>query len=118
MYCDRTQAQRDTAVKSFREGAFRILVATDVVSRGLDIPHIAHVINYDLPMVPEDYVHRIGRTARAGASGQAVCLLTQNDVPMWRRIARMYNYDVGHLATMPKEAFNGNKGGKQRPGPA
>ncbi|MCX6128498.1 MAG: DEAD/DEAH box helicase, partial [Proteobacteria bacterium] len=67
LHGDRTQSQRDAAIKGFRTGTFRILVATDIAARGLDIPHIAHVINYDLPQSPEDYVHRIGRTARAGA---------------------------------------------------
>jgi superfamily II DNA/RNA helicase len=90
---DRTQSQRDAAIKGFRGGAFRILVATDIAARGLDIPHIAHVINYDLPQSPEDYVHRIGRTARAGAEGEAICLLVPEDQGQWRRIARLYMKD-------------------------
>ena len=85
----RTQGQRNAAVEGFRDGKFRILVATDIAARGIDIPHIAHVINYDLPQVPEDYIHRIGRTARAGAEGQAVSLLTPEDKPQWREISRL-----------------------------
>jgi superfamily II DNA/RNA helicase len=85
----RTQGQRNTAIAGFREGRFRILVATDIAARGIDISHIAHVINYDLPQVPEDYVHRVGRTARAGAEGQAVSLITPEDRPQWREISRL-----------------------------
>ncbi len=85
----RTQGQRTAAVEGFRDGRFRILVATDIAARGIDIPHIAHVINYDLPQVPEDYIHRIGRTARAGAEGQAISLVTPEDKPQWREISRL-----------------------------
>jgi ATP-dependent RNA helicase DeaD len=88
---DRTQGQRNQAIKSFREGKFRILVATDIVARGLDIPHIQHVINYDLPSSPEDYIHRIGRTARAGAAGRALVLLVPDDQYQWVRINKLYN---------------------------
>ena len=69
---DLQQRRRDRVIQGFRDKKFRVLVATDVAARGLDIPHIAHVINYDMPQVPEDYIHRIGRTARAGAEGEAV----------------------------------------------
>lgn len=85
---DRSQRQRTDAIDRFRDGHFRILVATDIAARGIDISHIAHVINYDLPMVPEDYIHRIGRTARAGAQGQALSLLTPEDKSHWGEIAR------------------------------
>lgn len=85
---DRTQKQRNDAINGFRDGKFRILVATDIAARGIDISHIAHVINYDLPMVPEDYIHRIGRTARAGAGGQALSLVTPEEKSQWRDIAR------------------------------
>jgi ATP-dependent RNA helicase DeaD len=83
------QKKRDRVIQSFRDKEYRILVATDVAARGLDIPHIAHVINYDLPQCPEDYIHRIGRTARAGAEGQAVNLLTPADRDKWRAIHRL-----------------------------
>lgn len=90
LHGDRTQAQRKNAIEGFRRGDFRILVATDIASRGLDIDDIAHVINYDLPQVAEDYVHRIGRTARNGKSGQALCLLTPEDRSHWRTIKRSF----------------------------
>jgi ATP-dependent RNA helicase DeaD len=86
---DRSQGQRNMAINGFRSGQFRILVATDIAARGLDISHIAHVINYDLPQVPEDYIHRIGRTGRAGADGEAISLLTPEDKPQWREISRL-----------------------------
>ena len=86
---DRSQKQRGDAIDGFRDGKFRILVATDIAARGIDIAHIAHVINYDLPMVPEDYIHRIGRTARAGAEGQALSLITPEDTSQWRDISKM-----------------------------
>jgi ATP-dependent RNA helicase RhlE len=75
---DRAQSQREDALADFKKGVHRILVATDVAARGLHIEGVAHVINYDLPMVAEDYVHRIGRTGRAGASGLATSLVTQH----------------------------------------
>lgn len=84
----RSQKQRSVAISGFKSGKFRILVATDIAARGLDIPHIAHVINYDLPQTAEDYVHRIGRTARAGASGEALSLLTPEDKRLWLTISQ------------------------------
>lgn len=86
---DRTQGQRNSAIKGFRAGNFRIMVATDIAARGLDISHIAHVINYDLPQAAEDYIHRIGRTGRAGAAGHAVCFLTPEDKRQWKAISRL-----------------------------
>lgn len=85
---DRTQFQRRQALEGFRTGKFRILVATDVAARGLDISGIGHVINYDLPQLPEDYIHRIGRTGRNGQSGEALCLLTPDDRKIWKMINR------------------------------
>ncbi len=86
---DLKQNRRDRVIKAFRNQQYRILVATDVVSRGLDIPHIEHVVNYDLPQVAEDYIHRIGRTARAGKTGHAVCLLSPHDNGKWKEIERL-----------------------------
>ena len=85
------QNKRDRVINAFKKGVKRILVATDVAARGLDIPLIQHVINYDLPQVPEDYVHRIGRTARAGSEGCALTFLTKNDRLMWNAISRLIN---------------------------
>ncbi|HLA95605.1 MAG TPA: DEAD/DEAH box helicase [Pyrinomonadaceae bacterium] len=73
---DRSQAQREAALRSFKAGKTRVLVATDVAARGIDIDSVSHVINYDIPVVPEDYVHRIGRTGRAGNLGRAITLFT------------------------------------------
>jgi superfamily II DNA/RNA helicase len=86
---DLVQRRRDRVIQAFRSSAIRILVATDIAARGIDIPHIMHVINYDLPQCPEDYIHRIGRTARAGAEGNALCLLTSADHQKWREITRL-----------------------------
>ncbi len=83
----RTQKQRNTALSMFRAGATRVLVATDVAARGIDVNDIAHVINYDLPQQAEDYVHRIGRTGRAGLTGKAVSLVTPEDRGKWKDIS-------------------------------
>ncbi|ACC98328.1 Superfamily II DNA and RNA helicase [Elusimicrobium minutum Pei191] len=82
------QGKRNLAIKDFREEKFDILVATDVAARGLDIPHIQLVINYDLPLRAEDYIHRIGRTARAGAKGLAISFVTPNDKHLWNDIQK------------------------------
>ncbi|MEE3003755.1 MAG: DEAD/DEAH box helicase [Pseudomonadota bacterium] len=85
------QGKRSRVINSFRKNKFRILVATDVAARGLDIPHIEHVINYDLPQCPEDYIHRIGRTARAGSSGEALSFVTPATKRMWNDIDKLIN---------------------------
>ena len=87
------QSKRDRVIRGFRNGNNRILIATDVAARGLDIPVIKHVINYDLPQVPEDYIHRIGRTGRAGKDGSALTFLTNNDRSMWRSIQKLIDPD-------------------------
>jgi len=87
---DRSQSQRTQAIEGFRKGRFRILIATDIAARGIDIPHIEHVINYDLPQCSDDYIHRIGRTGRAGAGGCALALVTPEDEQQWREIRRKH----------------------------
>ncbi len=84
----RTQAQRQAALEGFRSGRHRVLVATDVVARGIDVDGVSHVINFDLPSTPEDYVHRIGRTARAGASGSALSFLAPEEYETFSAIER------------------------------
>ena len=88
---DLQQRRRDRVIRGFRDKEYRILVATDVAARGLDIPHIEHVINYDLPQCPEDYIHRIGRTARAGAKGSALSLIIPGESGKWRAIQNLMN---------------------------
>lgn len=88
---DLKQSKRDRVIGAFRAKKHRILVATDVAARGLDIDHIKHVVNYDMPHAPEDYIHRIGRTARAGAMGSAVSLISSEDKGKWRAIQRLMN---------------------------
>ena len=83
------QSKRDRVIDNFRNGKSRILIATDVAARGLDIPLIKHVINYDLPQVAEDYIHRIGRTGRAGKEGSSLTFITPNDRSMWSSISKL-----------------------------
>tara|TARA_Y100000992_G_scaffold266057_1_gene203772 strand:+ start:67 stop:1506 length:1440 start_codon:yes stop_codon:yes gene_type:complete len=85
------QSKRERVINGFRNGKYRILIATDVAARGLDIPLIQHVINYDLPQVPEDYIHRVGRTGRAGKEGSALTFLTNHDRNIWRSIQKLIN---------------------------
>ncbi len=109
---DLKQNRRDKVLKQFRNEKFRVLVATDVASRGLDIPHIKHVINYDIPQVPEDYIHRIGRTARAGKEGEALCLVTPQDGRKWHAIECLMNPE---LASKAKPRNNKPKRHRRRP---
>lgn len=88
---NKSQAARTKALAGFKKGAIRILVATDIAARGLDIDQLPHVVNFDLPHVPEDYVHRIGRTARAGASGEAVSLVSADEFKQLCDIERLIN---------------------------
>ncbi len=88
LHGDRTQQQRLQALESFRRGTHRILVATDIAARGLDVERISHVVNYDVPGCAEDYVHRVGRTARAGAEGEALTLMTPAETAQMRGIER------------------------------
>jgi ATP-dependent RNA helicase RhlE len=86
---DRSQSQREAALRSFKTGKTNVLVATDVAARGIDIDSISHVINYDIPEAPEDYVHRIGRTGRAGNKGTAITLFTIAEEHSMRAIERL-----------------------------
>ena len=86
---NKSQSQRGRVLEAFRTGAVRTLVATDIAARGIDVEGISHVINYDLPNIPESYVHRIGRTARAGAAGIAVSFCAADEVPHLRAIEKL-----------------------------
>jgi ATP-dependent RNA helicase RhlE len=94
LHGNRSQAQRNRALASFRGGRSRVMVATDIAGRGIDVDGIAHVVNFDLPNVPEDYVHRIGRTARAGATGDAISLVSPEDHPHVRGIERLIGQTI------------------------
>ncbi len=86
---NKTQNARTRALDNFKKGTIRVLVATDIAARGLDIPLLPHVINFELPNVPEDYVHRIGRTGRAGASGEAISLVSHEELEYVRGIEKL-----------------------------
>ncbi|GAB3219852.1 hypothetical protein GCM10027447_03470 [Glycomyces halotolerans] len=92
---DLGQNARERALRAFRSGKIDVLVATDVAARGIDVPDITHVINYDSPEDAESYVHRIGRTGRAGASGTAVTFLTWEDLARWKIIVKANGLDLG-----------------------
>jgi len=116
------QGRRTRVLQALRQRQLRILVATDVAARGIDVPTITHVINYGMPMKPEDYVHRIGRTGRAGRSGLAVTIAERRDIPMLRRIERYttQNIPVATIAGLEPKAPAPSNGpmrhGKPMPG--
>ena len=103
------QSKRDRVINGFRNGKSRILIATDVAARGLDIPLIQHVINYDLPQVPEDYIHRIGRTGRAGKEGSALTFITPNDRSMWNSINKLINPNFNISQNFQRRNFKNKK---------
>jgi len=100
---NKSQNARERALEQFKEGKVRVLVATDIAARGLDIEALPHVVNYDLPHVAEDYVHRIGRTGRAGVEGEAVTLVSHEDRPLMAAIERLINRKV---ESRPIEGFH------------
>lgn len=102
---DLKQGKRKRILSEFRNKDFLILIATDVASRGLDILHIEHVINYDLPQLPEDYIHRVGRTARAGGEGAAISFIAARDAKLWRDMQKL-------LGIKSEIKFNSDKEGK------
>ena len=104
------QSKRERVINNFKNGKSRILIATDVAARGLDIPLIQHVINYDLPQVPEDYIHRIGRTGRAGKEGSALTFLTPSDRSMWNSISKLIDPNF----KISREGQSRNSKGKKR----
>ncbi len=112
---DLRQNKRDKVIKQFRDGKYRILVATDIAARGLDIPHIEHVINFDLPQVADDYIHRIGRTGRNGAEGKAMNFVSSEDGAKWKAIQRLINPgEQGQYEGDGQPQRGGKSGGGQR----
>ena len=107
MHSDLEQKERDQVMLDFKNGKIDVLVATDVVSRGIDVTDIPLVINYDVPHAPEDYVHRIGRTARAENSGEAMTLVSPDDMHYWKRIERFLNPTGGESATHSGRGYSG-----------
>ncbi|MFD2441671.1 MULTISPECIES: DEAD/DEAH box helicase [Paracoccus] len=112
---NKSQGQRERALASFRAGDTKVLVATDVAARGLDIPEVAHVYNYDLPNVPENYVHRIGRTARAGRDGRAIAFCSPAEIGELRAIERAMKAKIAIVGG--EEPFEAAKI-RERGGPA
>jgi ATP-dependent RNA helicase RhlE len=104
IHADRTQPQREQALRDFKTGHTRVLVATDIAARGIDVDSISHVINYDVPLQPEDYVHRIGRTGRAGKPGRAITLVTPAEELSMRGIERLTGQRVERVYS---QAFAG-----------
>ncbi len=104
IHADRSQPQREAALRDFRDGHTRVLVATDIAARGLDVDAVSHVINYDVPAVPEDYVHRIGRTGRAGKEGKAITIVTPVDELSMRAIERLIGQPIKRIVP---EGFGG-----------
>ncbi|MCG7500840.1 DEAD/DEAH box helicase [Tenacibaculum sp. Mcav3-52] len=94
MHGNKSQGARTKALKGFKDNSIRVLVATDIAARGLDIPLLPHVINFELPNVPEDYVHRIGRTGRAGASGEAISLVAQEEEAYLKSIEKLLGQKI------------------------
>ena len=118
MHSDLTQAERDDVMFRFKSQKVSILVATDIVARGIDIDDIQLVLNYDVPHDAEDYVHRIGRTARAGAEGQAITLVSEKDQPQFRSIEKFLEKDIekrpvpSELGDAPAYRTDGKSGGR------
>ena len=98
MHADKTQPQRTRALEDFRSGKVRVLVATDIAQRGLDISGISHVINYDVPQQAEDYVHRIGRTGRAATTGDAYTFMCADEIAMVRSIERVIAQTIPRIS--------------------
>jgi len=92
------QSQRENALGRFRNGGVKLLIATDLAARGLDIPRISHVINYDVPGEPADYIHRIGRTARAQKAGDAITFVSHDETELFAQIERSIGKRVDRAA--------------------
>ncbi len=121
LHGNKSQGARQRALSNFREGRARVLVATDIASRGIDVDDVTHVINYELPNIPESYVHRIGRTARAGAEGIAISFCDASERPHLRSIERLIKRPIDVVGEIPREGAAQRQNGKSqasRPAPA
>ncbi|WP_197916165.1 DEAD/DEAH box helicase [Thiosulfatihalobacter marinus] len=116
---NKSQGQRERAIRGFRAGETKVLVATDVAARGLDIPEVRHVYNYELPNVPENYIHRIGRTARAGMDGAAAAFCAPDEVGELRAIQKVMKFTIPVASGRPWEGLEERpegRGGNRKPG--
>src|SRR4029079_18281638 len=104
---NKSQNARERALANFKAGKTRVLVATDIAARGIDIDDVSHVVNFDVPEVPETYVHRIGRTARAGATGMAMSFVDVEERPDWRNVERLIRKRIPVVEGHPFEAKAG-----------
>ncbi|MEW6320347.1 MAG: C-terminal helicase domain-containing protein, partial [Acidobacteriota bacterium] len=121
LHANRTQGQRLQALERFRSGEVRVLVATDIAARGIDVDGISHVVNVDFPPQPEDYVHRIGRTGRAAAIGDAIGFVTPDDRDNLRKLERFLGRGLtrqtidGVVAVLPAAPHGPRQAGPGRP---
>lgn len=125
---NKSQSQRTKALADFKSGKVRILVATDIAARGIDIDHLPTVVNFDLPNVPEDYVHRIGRTGRAGAVGQAISLVSADEIQQLQDIEKLLkqrierveidDFSPGHVVPSSESKQHGSQASPRRSSPA
>ncbi len=120
LHSNKSQSARVRALADFREGKARVLVATDLASRGIDVPEVSHVVNFDVPNTYEAYVHRIGRTARAGAAGNAISLVSEADRGLWRDMQRESRASIGLQVVQGFEPSQGaqSASGDRRPAQA
>jgi len=120
IHSNKTQGVREQALADFKEGKVAVLVATDIAARGLDIEQLPHVVNFDIPHTPEDYVHRIGRTGRAGLSGDAISLVAPEELKQLKEIEKLLKReiaraDLGAVATpMAARATEADKPHRER----
>lgn len=116
---DISQSKRERTLRRYRDGAFRVLVATDIAARGLDVPAITHVVNYDIPQSPSEYVHRIGRTGRAGQAGIAHTFIADSEIYLVRNIEKLIGLQLlsgGATARAAKSRFHRRTGGRKTAG--
>lgn len=120
IHSNRSLNQRLKALEGFRRGVYRVLVATDIAARGIDVSNINLVVNYDIPHVPEDYVHRIGRTARAAATGHAISFVSADERAQFKAIERLVQKDIArgalpqHIPSLPPPAAHPSRPGVRR----